>query len=211
MRIPVPAVRSEAGADSDDVLNPAFDQARARTANDALSNQRWTNPRADGQLPDIYLAMGQTAENVGGLRQVGRREQDDYAVRSQQLAAQAANSGFFAREITPVRLPDGTMMVSDDSPRPGTTIEALAQLKPAFRPGGTVTAGNSCPLNDGAAAVIIMSDIRARELGITPWRGSWPPASRGSPPRSWAWALSKPPAEPSPTPVSPSGTSTCSR
>ncbi|WP_326777007.1 MULTISPECIES: acetyl-CoA C-acetyltransferase [unclassified Streptomyces] len=157
-----------AGADSDDVLNPAFDQARARTANDALSNQRWTNPRADGQLPDIYLAMGQTAENVGGLRQVGRREQDDYAVRSQQLAAQAANSGFFAREITPVRLPDGTMMVSDDSPRPGTTIEALAQLKPAFRPGGTVTAGNSCPLNDGAAAVIIMSDIRARELGITP-------------------------------------------
>ncbi|WP_406181637.1 acetyl-CoA C-acetyltransferase [Streptomyces canus] len=156
------------GADADDVLNPAFDQARDRTAEDARTNGPWTDPRSDGLLPDVYIGMGQTAENVAGLFKISRQEQDHYALRSQQLYAKAAESGFHAREITPVRQPDGTVIATDDSPRPGTTYEALEGLQPAFRPGGSVTAGNSCPLNDGAAAVVIMSDVRARELGITP-------------------------------------------
>ncbi|CAM5280694.1 acetyl-CoA C-acetyltransferase [Streptomyces canus] len=156
------------GADADDVLNPAFDQARDRTAEDARTNGLWTDPRSDGLLPDVYIGMGQTAENVAGLFKISRQEQDHYALRSQQLYAKAAESGFHAREITPVRRSDGTAIATDDSPRPGTTYEALEGLQPAFRPGGSVTAGNSCPLNDGAAAVVIMSDVRARELGITP-------------------------------------------
>lgn len=156
------------GADADDVLNPAFDQARDRTAEDARTNGLWTDPRSDGLLPDVYIGMGQTAENVAGLFKISRQEQDHYALRSQQLYAKAAESGFHAREITPVARPDGTVLATDDSPRPGTTYEALEGLQPAFRPGGSVTAGNSCPLNDGAAAVVIMSDVRARELGITP-------------------------------------------
>ncbi|GAA2417310.1 acetyl-CoA C-acetyltransferase [Streptomyces coeruleofuscus] len=156
------------GADADDVLNPAFDQARDRTAEDARTNGLWTDPRSDGLLPDVYIGMGQTAENVAGLFKISRQEQDHYALRSQQLYAKAAESGFHAREIIPVRRPDGTVIATDDSPRPGTTYEALEGLQPAFRPDGSVTAGNSCPLNDGAAAVVIMSDVRARELGITP-------------------------------------------
>ncbi|MFJ8782093.1 acetyl-CoA C-acetyltransferase [Streptomyces sp. NPDC102476] len=156
------------GADADDVLNPAFDQARDRTAEEARTNGLWTDPRSDGLLPDVYIGMGQTAENVAGLSKISRQEQDHYALRSQQLYAKAAESGFHAREIAPVRRPDGTVIATDDSPRPGTTYEALEGLQPAFRPGGSVTAGNSCPLNDGAAAVVIMSDVRARELGITP-------------------------------------------
>ncbi|WOX15367.1 acetyl-CoA C-acetyltransferase [Streptomyces sp. N50] len=156
------------GADADDVANPAFAEAGERAVEEARTNRRWTDPRSDGLLPDVYIGMGQTAENVAGLRGISRQEQDHYALRSQQLYAQAAESGFHAREITPVRLPDGTVIATDDSPRPGTTHEALAGLPPAFRPGGTVTPGNSCPLNDGAAAVVIMSDVRARELGITP-------------------------------------------
>ncbi|MER5347313.1 acetyl-CoA C-acetyltransferase [Streptomyces mirabilis] len=156
------------GGDADDLANPAFAQARERTAEDARTNRRWTDPRSGGLLPDVYIGMGQTAENVAGLREVSRQEQDHYALRSQQLYAEAADAGFHAREITPVRLPDGTVIAADDSPRPGTTYEALAGLAPAFRAGGTVTAGNSCPLNDGAAAVVIMSDVRARELGVTP-------------------------------------------
>ncbi|MEU3787401.1 acetyl-CoA C-acetyltransferase [Streptomyces sp900129855] len=156
------------GADADDVLNPAFEQARDRTAEDARTNGLWSDPRSDGLLPDVYIGMGQTAENVAGLFKISRQEQDHYALRSQQLYAKAAESGFHTREITPVRRPDGTVIATDDSPRPGTTYEALEGLQPAFRPGGSVTAGNSCPLNDGAAAVVIMSDVRARELGITP-------------------------------------------
>ncbi|MDH6437007.1 acetyl-CoA C-acetyltransferase [Streptomyces sp. SAI-144] len=156
------------GADADDVLNPAFGQARDRTAEEARTNGLWTDPRSDGLLPDVYIGMGQTAENVAGLSKISRQEQDHYALRSQQLYAKAAESGVHAREITPVRRPDGTVIATDDSPRPGTTYEALEGLQPAFRPGGSVTAGNSCPLNDGAAAVVIMSDVRARELGITP-------------------------------------------
>jgi acetyl-CoA C-acetyltransferase len=121
-----------------------------------------------GELPDVYMAMGQTAENVAQLTGVGRAEQDAYACRSQNLAEQAIAAGFYKREITPVRLPDGTVVDADDGPRPGTTLDALASLPPVFRPDGTVTAGNACPLNDGAAAVVVMSDTRARALGITP-------------------------------------------
>jgi acetyl-CoA C-acetyltransferase len=119
-------------------------------------------------FPDIYIAMGQTAENVARREEISREEQDAYALRSQQRAVAAQDSGFFAREIIPVPLPDGTTMTVDDGPRRGTSLEKLAALAPVFRDDGTVTAGNSCPLNDGAAAVVVMSDTRARQLGITP-------------------------------------------
>src|SRR4051794_9355814 len=119
-------------------------------------------------LPDIYIAMGQTAENVRLAENVGRREMDEFAARSQQLAVESQKNGFFEREITPVTLADGTVVSTDDGPRDGTTVEKLAALKPVFKPDGTVTAGNACPLNDGAAAVVVMSDSKAAELGITP-------------------------------------------
>jgi acetyl-CoA C-acetyltransferase len=152
-----------------DTQNPGYAAAQARTAARAsAASPPWTDPRRFGQLPDVYMAMGQTAENVAQLTAVSRAEQDAYACRSQNLAEQAIAAGFYKREITPVRLPDGTVVDADDGPRPGTTIEALAALPPVFRPDGTVTAGNACPLNDGAAAIVIMSDTRARELGITP-------------------------------------------
>jgi acetyl-CoA C-acetyltransferase len=112
--------------------------------------------------------MGQTAENVAGLRGISRQEQDEFGVRSQNLAEKALANGFWERDITSGTLPDGTVISADDGPRPGTTIEKVAALQPAFRPDGTVTAGNCCPLNDGAAAVIVMSDTKAAELGITP-------------------------------------------
>ena len=112
--------------------------------------------------------MGQTAENVAELRGITREQQDEFGVRSQNLAEKAIADGFWQREITPVTLPDGTVVGADDGPRPGTTIEKVAALKPVFRPDGTVTAGNCCPLNDGAAAVVVMSDVKAAELGITP-------------------------------------------
>jgi acetyl-CoA C-acetyltransferase len=112
--------------------------------------------------------MGQTAENVASLRNITRAEQDEFGVRSQNLAEKAIADGFWQREITPVTLPDGSTVSKDDGPRPGVTLEKTSQLKPVFRPDGTVTAGNCCPLNDGAAAVVIMSDTKAAELGITP-------------------------------------------
>ena len=112
--------------------------------------------------------MGQTAENVATLRGISRADQDVFGVRSQNLAEKAINNGFFEREITPVTLPDGTVVSKDDGPRAGTTLDKVSQLKPVFRADGTVTAGNCCPLNDGAAAVVIMSDTKARELGLTP-------------------------------------------
>jgi acetyl-CoA C-acetyltransferase len=121
-----------------------------------------------GRLPNVYIAMGETAENVAALKNVSRRRQDEFGARSQQLAQEAIAAGFFATDITPVELPDGTVVGTDDGPRPGVTADSLAALKPAFRPGGTVTAGNCCPLNDGAAALIVMSDVRAAELGVTP-------------------------------------------
>jgi len=120
------------------------------------------------EYPDIYIAMGQTAENVARREKIGREEQDRYAVKSQAAAVAARDNGFFDREIIPFTLPGGETFMKDDGPRPGTTVEVLATLKPAFRDDGTVTAGNSCPLNDGAAAVVVMSDRKAKELGIKP-------------------------------------------
>jgi acetyl-CoA C-acetyltransferase len=148
--------------------NPAFDDARARAAHAAENGLDWSDPRERGLLPDAYIAMGQTAENVARLRGLPRSEIDEFAVRSQNLTEKAILDGFWAREITPVTLPDGTVVSNDDGPRSGVTFEAISQLKPVFRPDGVVTAGNCCPLNDGAAAVVIMSDTRARELGVTP-------------------------------------------
>jgi len=149
--------------------NPAFSDAQLRTERTAAGDAgTWHDPREDDRLPDIYIAMGQTAENVAELRGVTREQQDEFGVRSQNLAEKAIADGFWQREITPVTLPDGTVVSADDGPRPGTTLEKVAALKPVFRPDGTVTAGNCCPLNDGAAAVIVMSDVKAAELGITP-------------------------------------------
>jgi len=149
--------------------NPAFAQASTRTAKVAESGaDDWADPRSQGELPDIYIAMGQTAENLALTKQVSRAEMDEFGVRSQNLAEQAIGEGFWEREITPVTTPDGTVVSADDGPRSGVTLEAVSQLKPVFRPEGRVTAGNCCPLNDGAAAVIIMSDTKARDLGITP-------------------------------------------
>ncbi|MFG3439137.1 acetyl-CoA C-acetyltransferase [Nonomuraea sp. NPDC047897] len=148
--------------------NPAFDEAVARTRQFAEGGRDWHDPREDGTLPDVYIAMGQTAENVARLRGVSRQEQDEFGVRSQNLAEKAIADGFWQKDITPVTLPDGTVVSQDDGPRAGTTYEGVSALKPVFRPDGTVTAGNCCPLNDGAAAVVVMSDVRAAELGITP-------------------------------------------
>lgn len=151
--------------DTDNVL---FADARARTAKDADGVRRWVDPRSVGALPDVYLAMGQTAENVAQLAGVTRADQDAFAVRSQNRAESAVADGFWARDITPVTLPDGVVISADDGPRAGVTLEAVSALRPVFRPAGTVTAGNCCSLNDGAAAVVIMSDVKARQLGLTP-------------------------------------------
>ena len=153
-------------SDGGNAVNHVFDPAVTRSAERALGGSPpWTPPQG---LPDIYIAMGQTAENVRELEGVSREEMDEFALLSQQRAGQSMENGFFEREIVPYTTPDGTVVAKDDGPRPDTTLEKLAQLKPAFRPDGEVTAGNSCPLNDGAAAVVVMSDTRARELGITP-------------------------------------------
>ncbi|TDW94876.1 MULTISPECIES: acetyl-CoA C-acetyltransferase [Kribbella] len=157
-----------AGVGDPSSFNPVFTDAVARTEKYAETNDTWHDPRADGLIPDIYISMGQTAENVATLRGISREDQDVFGVRSQNLAEKAINNGFFEREITPVTLPDGTVVSKDDGPRAGTTLEKVSQLQPVFRPDGTVTAGNCCPLNDGAAAVVIMSDTKARELGLTP-------------------------------------------
>ena len=149
-----------------DTQNPAFVPAQQRTAERSQAGVPAWEPPAG--LPDIYIAMGQTAENVAQLKGVPRSRMDEFAVRSQENAVAAIDSGFFKREITPVTLADGTVVETDDGPRRGTTLEKLSELQPVFRPDGTITAGNACPLNDGAAAVVVMSDTRARELGIAP-------------------------------------------
>ncbi|MGC4109278.1 MAG: acetyl-CoA C-acetyltransferase [Nocardioides sp.] len=151
--------------------NQEFGEAMARTAERAehgSGGEAWHDPRQDGVLPDAYIAMGQTAENVATLRGLTRRELDEFGVRSQNLAEKALADGFWQREITPVTTPDGTVVSADDGPRAGVTLEGVSGLKPVFRPDGVVTAGNCCPLNDGAAAVVVMSDTKAAELGITP-------------------------------------------
>jgi acetyl-CoA C-acetyltransferase len=136
-----------------DTHNPLFADAETRSGQLAAGGVPvWHDPREDSAIPDVYIAMGQTAENVAQLRGISRAAQDE----------------FWQRDITPVTLPDGTVVSADDGPRPGTTLEKVSTLKPVFRPDGTVTAGNCCPLNDGAAAVVVMSDVKAAQLGITP-------------------------------------------
>ncbi|MCX4981310.1 acetyl-CoA C-acetyltransferase [Streptomyces sp. NBC_00572] len=168
----VEMVSSFAKGNSDslpDTHNPYFAEAEARTAAVAASEgSAWHDPREDGIVPDAYIAMGQTAENLARLKGISRQEMDEFGVRSQNLAEQAIKNGFWEREITPVTTPDGTVVSTDDGPRAGVTLEGVQGLKPVFRPDGLVTAANCCPLNDGAAALVIMSDTKARELGLTP-------------------------------------------
>ncbi len=168
----VETVSSFARGNSDgwpDTHNPVFADAEARTVSTAEAGaDSWTDPREAGQVPDIYISMGQTAENLAWAKGISREEMDQFGVRSQNLAEKAIANGFWAREITPVTLPDGTVVSADDGPRAGVTLDGVAGLKPVFRPNGKVTAGNCCPLNDGAAALVVMSDVKARELGITP-------------------------------------------
>jgi len=157
-----------AGESDSGAHNPRFEAAKQRTAVRAASNTPWTDPRLGNRLPDIYIAMGQTAENVATTYGISRAEQDEWGVLSQNRAEAAIASGFFGREITPYTRKDGTVVERDDSPRAGVTMEAVSALEPVFRREGTVTAGNACPLNDGAAAVVVMSSSRAAELGLTP-------------------------------------------
>ncbi|WP_329121722.1 acetyl-CoA C-acetyltransferase [Streptomyces sp. NBC_01465] len=153
-----------------DTKNPLFADAEARTAATAATEGApvWHDPREDGLAPDAYIAMGQTAENLAGIKNISRAEMDEFGVRSQNLAEQAIKNGFWEREITPVTTPDGTVVSQDDGPRAGVTLEGVQGLKPVFRPDGKITAANCCPLNDGAAALVIMSDTKARDLGLTP-------------------------------------------
>jgi acetyl-CoA C-acetyltransferase len=123
---------------------------------------------AGGELPNLYIAMGETAEIVADREGITRSEMDEFAAWSQERAVAAQRDGLFAREITPITTPSGASVDRDDGPRAGTTVEKLATLAPVFRPDGRVTAGNACPLNDGAAAVVVMSDTRAKALGIAP-------------------------------------------
>jgi acetyl-CoA C-acetyltransferase len=148
--------------------NPVFDDAAQRTEKFAQGGQEWADPREGDSIPDVYIAMGQTAENVQQLIGMSREEQDEFGVRSQNLAEKAIADGFWAKDITPVTLPDGSTVSTDDGPRAGVTLEGVSKLKPVFREDGTVTAGNCCALNDGAAAVVVMSDTKAKELGLTP-------------------------------------------
>lgn len=146
--------------------NQSFAEAEGRTAGrTGEGKSTWQAPEG---LPDVYIAMGQTAENVAQHKSVSRQAQDEWAVSSQNRAEAAQDRGFFEREISPYPLPDGTVAAADDGIRAGTTIEKVSQLSPVFRPDGTVTAGNACPLNDGAAAVVVMSDTKASDLGVTP-------------------------------------------
>ncbi|MFM8266486.1 MAG: acetyl-CoA C-acetyltransferase [Ilumatobacteraceae bacterium] len=162
----VETVSRYASGASDIAPNPVFAEPGARTAQRAQGGQpTWSPPTG---LPDLYIAMGQTAENVVEAEGVTREEMDRFGVRSQNLACEFIAKGFFEREITPLTLPDGTVVRTDDGPRPDTSYEAVSKLKPVFRPDGTVTAGNACPLNDGAAAVLVMSDTKAKSLGVTP-------------------------------------------
>jgi acetyl-CoA C-acetyltransferase len=158
--------RFQYGASDTGPHNTAFAEAEGRSQErSAKVTDPWTAPKG---LPDIYISMGQTAENVAEYEKVTRQEMDEFAALSQQRAVASQGNGFFEREIIPVTLADGTVISKDDGPRAGTTVEGLSQLKPVFREGGTITAGNACPLNDGAAAVVVMSDTRAKQLGITP-------------------------------------------
>ncbi|MFF9363836.1 acetyl-CoA C-acetyltransferase [Streptomyces griseoluteus] len=146
--------------------NPRFAPAKARTAALKAAGSTWT-PDTDG-LPDAYIDMGDTAENVADLCGVSRRTMDEFAVQSHIRALAARDTGFWADEIVPVTTPSGVVVDTDDGPRPDTSLEKLAALPTRFREDGRVTAGNACPLNDGAAAVVVMSAERAAALGLTP-------------------------------------------
>ena len=162
----VETVSRYANGASDMAPNAIFKPSGERTKARAQGGQgKWTPPTG---LPDMYIAMGQTAENVVEQEGVTREEMDRFGVRSQNLACEHHDNGFFEREITPLTLPDGTVVSKDDGPRAGTNYEAVSQLKPVFRPDGTITAGNACPLNDGAAAVMVMSDTKAKQFGLKP-------------------------------------------
>ena len=164
------AAETATGAGVEAFHNPRFAEAGQRTAEASATATAttWLDPRERGELPDIYISMGQTAENVADLAGVSRRDQDEFAALSQARAARALRTGAFAAETIAVTLPDGRVFDADECPRPGTTPEILAGLPPVFRPNGSITAGNSCPLNDGAAAVVMMSDRMASELDLTP-------------------------------------------
>ncbi len=157
-----------AGGSAQEFHNPLFAEAVQRTAAMAASNESWSDPRERGLLPDAYIAMGQTAENVATMRGISRQRQDEWGVLSQNRAEAALEAGVFEAEIAPVTLSDGTVVSRDDGPRAGVTYDKVSTLSPVFRQDGTVTAGNCCPLNDGAAAVIVMSESRAADLGLTP-------------------------------------------
>ena len=158
--------RYENGAADSGPHNDQFAAAQDRTAErTAEGAETWAPPQG---FPDIYIAMGQTAENVAQYKGVSRQAQDEWGVLSQNRAEAARNRGFFEREITPYPLADGSEVHRDDGIRDGTTLEGVSQLRPVFRPDGTVTAGNCCPLNDGAAAVVVMSDAKAAAVGATP-------------------------------------------
>jgi acetyl-CoA C-acetyltransferase len=154
------------GASDTGPHNDVFAAAQARSAD---RTQDGTAPWTPGEgIGDVYIAMGQTAENVQQATGISRERQDEFGVRSQNLAEAAQNRGFFEREISPYTLADGTVVAKDDGIRPGTTLEKVSTLKPVFRGDGTITAGNACPLNDGAAATLVMSAQRANELGLKP-------------------------------------------
>ncbi len=157
-----------AGGGAPEWLSPKTHPAAERTKQLAATNAMWTDPREEGMIPDIFIPMGQTAENVATIRGLSRARLDEWGVISQNRAEAALDSGFFADEISPVTLPDGTVVSTDDGIRRGVTLEGISGLKPAFRPDGVCTAANSCPLNDGAAALIVMSDVKAKQLGLTP-------------------------------------------
>jgi acetyl-CoA C-acetyltransferase len=147
-------------------MNPVFDEAQARSYES--TNAGAPSWRESAGLPDVYIAMGLTAENVADVYGITREQMDEFAMSSQQKCEAAIDRDFFKREITPYVLEDGTIIDADDSPRSGTTLEGLSGLKPAFRLDGRVTAGNACPLNDGAAALVVMSEEKANSLSLNP-------------------------------------------
>ncbi|MFC3686859.1 acetyl-CoA C-acetyltransferase [Aquipuribacter hungaricus] len=162
--------RNVSGSDlfGESAMNETFEGARRRTSETARLGSPWHDPRDTGELPDMYIAMGQTAENVATSRGVSRQRQDEWAVTSQNRAEAAIAAGLVDAEITPVTTPSGTVVTRDDGPRAGVTLEKVQTLAPVFRDGGTVTAGNCCPLNDGAAALVVVSSDFATAHGLTP-------------------------------------------
>lgn len=168
IRMAFHAIRAGEG----DIYVAAGTESVTRTYGKAFESEdlhpRFTDETRDDFISQVYIPMGNTAENVAARHGITRARMDEFAKRSQDLAVEAQQSGFFDREIAPIRVPDGRLIETDDGPRPGTTLQRLSELPPAFDPNGSVTAGNSCPLNDGAAAVVVMSEGKASELGLTP-------------------------------------------